>query len=324
VIKAIHTETKPDGVQETKLISVQDKASIKKNFYFQKGRISVLATDYDGWGEGKIDILRLTDNEYKSIYGNSYGSIRKGTISQELPPGTYKLKVIYTETKPDQTRGVGRIVIADHDELFHRFYFGKGRVVMVGSDGDGWVSGKTDIHRSVDGDWKSIYGNSYGNLSKGTVSAYVPPGTYKAKIIRNDPKTEVQYDAVYVGDRIAVRFMTRFHTDERIVDYYVADPETNELVKKEELPDVFSRHMNKREASAIQRVVSVRTKSSERQGLVSSILDKGLDYSLERSGIDSTSREAELSKRLAKNWMNPFATQEQIDKDLQDIRDLFK
>ena len=47
--------------------------------------------------------------------------------------------------------------------------------------------------------------------------------------------------------------------------------------------------------------------------------DRGLDFFLKRSGIDPTSREAAVAKRLSKAWLNPFSSEDEIETALQDV-----
>jgi len=58
-------------------------------------------------------------------------------------------------------------------------------------------------------------------------------------------------------------------------------------------------------------------KAQEKQ----SLLDRVLDISLRRAGVDAKSKEADLAKQFGKDWLNPFASDEQIQKDLQRTRD---
>lgn len=58
-------------------------------------------------------------------------------------------------------------------------------------------------------------------------------------------------------------------------------------------------------------------KAQEKQ----SILDRILDISLRRASVNAKSKEAELAKQFGKDWLNPFASDEQIRKDLERTRD---
>jgi hypothetical protein len=46
-----------------------------------------------------------------------------------------------------------------------------------------------------------------------------------------------------------------------------------------------------------------------------------LDASLSRAGIDPKTPEDQHAKKLGLDWLNPFASQEQIDKDIQRVVD---
>lgn len=52
-----------------------------------------------------------------------------------------------------------------------------------------------------------------------------------------------------------------------------------------------------------------------------SILDKVLDLSLRRAGVDAKSKEAELAKQFGKDWLNPFTSDEEIRRNLERTRD---
>lgn len=51
------------------------------------------------------------------------------------------------------------------------------------------------------------------------------------------------------------------------------------------------------------------------------LLDSLLDWSLRNAGIDPRSQEARNAKKFSKSWMNPLASQKEIDEELRRIRD---
>lgn len=50
------------------------------------------------------------------------------------------------------------------------------------------------------------------------------------------------------------------------------------------------------------------------------MLDAILSWSLQRAGVDPRSKEAESAKAFGRAWMNPFATKEDIDKELKHLK----
>jgi len=57
-------------------------------------------------------------------------------------------------------------------------------------------------------------------------------------------------------------------------------------------------------------------------GFTQSPLDRFFDWYLKNAGINPQSPEAKIGKEYGKDWMNPFASQEQIERDLEDMQDI--
>ncbi|MBI4662106.1 MAG: hypothetical protein HY735_25065 [Verrucomicrobia bacterium] len=317
-----YQEAEPHEGRTIEGIQIADKAVVDKAEYFEKGALRLTATDHDGWAYLRTSVYRWNDE--KRDWGHVEGqSTDNGKCNYSLSPGVYKLAMSYQEAEPHEGRTIEGIQVFDRETLSIGEMFGGGNLppIIAASgpfeigDGDGYyevgerVLFRLDI-RDTDFDKADFL------LNDRILRTTDQPGKYEQILVLSVP-----------GDyRFAVRARDKNGTLESYGQTIPVSTQKDRMAQRSKhLPLDYGERRQVMKCPKCAREFAGNTAYCPHDGtqltFVERVVQGVLDASLSRTGIDPKTPEANHAKKLGIDWLNPFASREQIDKDIQRVVD---
>lgn len=304
-------------------LEVADKVVIEKQEYFEKGMLRLTATDNDGWArlETYVSLWNGEKGEWQSVIREK--GTRDGRVDYYLSPGVYKLDMYYQEARPTTKRTSEGIVIADREtvSLGERFDGGNLPPIISASgpfeigDGDGFYElGERVLFRVhvTDSDMDSVEFLINDRVLRSTTDS----GKYEQVLCLNVPG---EY-------RFAVRARDKNGTLEtfgRTIP--VSMQKEHPRHRARHLPETYGRKQRVMVCPKCGKTYHHEAAKCPEDGTQLNAAEKVvhavLDASLVRAGIDPTTPEAKRAKKLGIDWLNPFTSQEEIDKGIKRLVD---
>ncbi len=157
--------------------------------------LEVRAMDCDGPGEGYALYSRWDETKGAYLPLNSR-FLRNGVDRIGLAPGKYQVRVIYTETLPEQEAVESDIVLEDGEARVLSHHFGKGVVQFQARDND-WcwrADTRVFVYRLNEeaGAYESLRSHALPDRRTCT-HVMLAPGRYKAAIQYKETYPEIEY-----------------------------------------------------------------------------------------------------------------------------------
>lgn len=333
-IRVTYTEALPYQVRTIPNVRVEDGKTLNFNFYFDRGQISIVLADSDGWGEGFVTFYRWEQSEKGySHLPNARMRISNGRAVRRLSPGIYRVRVNYSESSPSQTAEVEGVVIEDRlsKELIFRFgdkvnpppniqVFGPREI----GDGDGEIEFGESIEISfllADDDFVSA--DLYWNGRK--IRRYEEPGYYEQVLKLDEPgKQEIEITARDFADPP--------NQNSWVFDFAVLEPdeddagESSESDKEDRVCSVCQTHYHDgenfcpRDGTRLKVLTGgarVRTKFDPYRP--DSVIAGIVELELKRAGIEPDSAAARRVREATREELNPFDNSKRLAEEARRI-----
>ena len=317
-----YREADPEERRTIEGIQITDKTVIAKDEYFEKGALRLTATDNDGWAEVATFVSRWNDEkrDWERVTDDRF--TQNGKVDYSLAPGLYKLTLRYREADPEERRTIEAIRIFDRQALALGERFGTGGnlpplISAAGpfevGDGDGYYEVGEKVLFRVDLSDSDLASAEFV-LNDHVFRTVDKPGRYEEVIALDAP-----------GDR---RFAVRARDRSGTVESY---GRTIPVSLAKDRPTACARHLpiDYAQQKAVRKCPQCGGEFTAEAGFCSRdgspltapgrAVDGALNTSLALSGLDPRTPEAHHAKQLGLDWLNPFASPRQIQKDTQRI-----
>jgi hypothetical protein len=313
----VYAEAQPREERSIEGIQITDKSIVTKEAYFEKGSLRLTATDNDGWASLFTSVSQWNDEKRDWVYVDRRDT-NNGKADYSLSPGVYKLTMVYAEAQPREERSIEGIRVVDRQVLSLGEMFGGGNLPPIISasgpfeigDGDGYCEVGEKVLFCVD-IRDTDFARAEFLLNDRLLRSTDQPGKYEQVLLLSVP-----------GDyRFAVRAKDKNGTLESYARTVpVSMQKERAILTGKHLPPNYGEMRSVKKCPQCGKEYGDHMAFCPYDGTklipVEEVVHGILDASLSRAGIDPTTPEALHAKQLGLDWLNPFASQEQIDKDI--------
>jgi hypothetical protein len=175
--------------------------------------LEVNVSDVDGVAEGTVHYDRW-NAEREAWEGLHNRNLLHGRDRIGLAPGTYRVRVRYTETKPVQEAVSEEIPVGNGESLERSFYFGKGTATFMARDNDWMWNADADVFiqtKQDDGTYAPLHSLPLPTLVRKKWQ-YLAPGDYRVvfRYKETRPRIETADAEFTIADGEVVKVLALF------------------------------------------------------------------------------------------------------------------
>jgi len=305
------------------MLTIQGAHAQQGQQYFEKGALRLTATDNDGWASLVTYVSRWNDEKrgWESAIREAY--TQDGKRDYSLSPGVYRLQMYYREASPSEERVIEGIQIADRQALSIGETFGGGNLPPLISAGGPFEIGDGDSYYEVDE--KVLFRIDIQDSDFGSVEFLI-----NDRIIRTSDRAgkfeQILQLTVPGSYRFSVRAKDKSGTLEsygRTIPVSMQKERSGQAAKY--LPVDYGQKKTVKKCpkcgKEYQNNIAFCPYDGSKLNPVERVVHGVLDASLIRAHIDPETPEAQQAKQFGVDWLNPFASQERIDEDIQRLVD---
>lgn len=155
--------------------------------------LEVNVSDVDGDAEGTVhyDHWNAEEDAWERLHSRN---LFHGRDRIALAPGTYRVTVMYTETKPAQEAVSEKIPVGNGEALERSFYFGKGTAEFMARDNDWMWNADANVFietKQADGTFEPLHSLPLPTLIRQKWQ-YLAPGDYRVVFRYKETRPRVE------------------------------------------------------------------------------------------------------------------------------------